>query len=164
MENKYAHALQIIGLIVIVLGVIAAFICGEELGGYRFNWGFFLLILFGAAISGVLFLGFAETINLLDSINKRLLEKPNSTPMVASPPISNSQPAMQAHVTAPVQAVHQEKQVSQNSWIDGDKVIFHIRPASEPIVCPKCGTSQRNNRNSCQGCGAPFVFLRDRYS
>lgn len=73
MKNKTANALQTIGILTIILGGLGSMALGSFLA--------FLGGLLVSVVSGLLFIGFAEIINLLQenlNITKMLL--PNSTP------------------------------------------------------------------------------------
>ena len=155
MVNKYAHTLHIIGIIIIILGVIGSLIAGSATGYYSFNWTVALVGILSSVVSGIIFLGFSEIIELLDSINRKLDTKLSSHEAKVTPSPVVPQKAVSAN-SGPAQA---QKPISQ-----GETVVFDFRPTNEPIVCPKCGTSQRNNRNVCMNCGAQFKFLKDMYN
>lgn len=76
-ENKVAKYIKIIGILIIVLGVIGSFVLGDiyavvETYGTTFtfteetyNWPVTLIGIFSSMVSGILFIGFSEVINLL---------------------------------------------------------------------------------------------------
>ncbi|WLR51723.1 hypothetical protein LC040_02115 [Bacillus tianshenii] len=73
-ENQVAKILFVIGCSTIGLGVISGFSFGYENTGYRteMEWSVFLSWFAAGFISGMLFIGFAEVIHLLHTINKKM--------------------------------------------------------------------------------------------
>lgn len=73
-NNVIANFLFIIGIIEIVAGIVLGIIFGTiEVEGYyssytSFSWSIFLLWSVGGIISGIIFIGFSEIINLLNRI------------------------------------------------------------------------------------------------
>ena len=73
-ENGVAKALQLIGTIIYFSGFIAGIAFGQvEVMGYyythtEFSWSLAFMWWIASAISGTMFLGFAEIINLLTAI------------------------------------------------------------------------------------------------
>lgn len=91
-ENKVANALHTIGVLVIVIGIIGSFICGEvfpevtykysSYSGYKtvesYNWSLALTGVIASFIAGVCFIGFSEVISLLQEsadTQERILRK-----------------------------------------------------------------------------------------
>ncbi|MEH7391291.1 hypothetical protein [Bacillus sp. JJ1474] len=67
--NKVANAIRGIGVLEIVAGIIIGFFLAED---YLFNWTTFLLWSGAGFVSGIMFIGFAEIIDLLHSINSKI--------------------------------------------------------------------------------------------
>ena len=81
-ENATAKALRTLGACIIVVGILGAFCAGlafpavsiSRSGGMdsTYNWGLVVAVITGSIISGALFYGIAEIINLLHKIEKKL--------------------------------------------------------------------------------------------
>lgn len=73
-KNSYSDALRIFGWIYIFLGLIGALVLGNTFKTYygEFNLPIFLGVIFGVGLFGVLILGLAEIVRLLND-NRRLL-------------------------------------------------------------------------------------------
>ena len=71
MDNTKAKAISVIGWIDIIGGVIGSFIMGSAFslsnldGIEKYNWNIVILGIFSSVVSGIILLGFAEIINLL---------------------------------------------------------------------------------------------------
>ncbi|WP_117161429.1 hypothetical protein [Paraliobacillus sp. X-1268] len=71
-DNKIAKAIFILGIIEMVAGIILGIFLGNEevsgvYGSYNeFSWSLFVVCAISGLISGLLFIGFSEIINLLD--------------------------------------------------------------------------------------------------
>lgn len=158
-ENGFAKALRIIGMCIIGFGMIGSFTLGSvfETGYHDYNWGVAIIGIISSIVSGTLFFGFSEVINLLDSINRKIGNANTSTYYSSNAAVLNPQPSVakqEINVSAQSSKVNSEDELEP----DENTVVFEARPTTEPIVCPKCGTSQRNNRNVCLNCGAKFLF------
>lgn len=64
--------IKTIGIITIIIGVVGGFYFGDTMGGYDFNFLLFSAFAIPCFLSGIMFWGFAEIINLLFSINKKM--------------------------------------------------------------------------------------------
>lgn len=81
-ENATAKALRTLGACIIVVGILGAFCAGlafpavsiSRSGGMdsTYNWGLVVAVITGSILSGALFYGMAEIINLLHKIEKNL--------------------------------------------------------------------------------------------
>ena len=72
-KNPIAQVLKICGIIIMVVGTIASFVSANA-GNYDYEFSFSLFIVPEAVsiISGLLFLGFSEIIQLLQDIKEKL--------------------------------------------------------------------------------------------
>ena len=70
MKNTVAKIIQVIGLIEIVLGVLIGLLVSNEYG--EMNWIVFLTWSVAGFIGGMMFVGFAEIIELLHKINSKI--------------------------------------------------------------------------------------------
>ena len=81
-ENVTAKALRSLGTCIIVVGILGAFCVGLAFPAVSisrsgrmdstYNWGLVVAVITGSIISGALFYGIAEIINLLQRIEKKL--------------------------------------------------------------------------------------------
>ena len=74
-KNKIAQVLKICGIVIFVLGVIAALISSIQNPygyGYTFSLSTFITVAASGFISGLMFLGFSEVIQLLEDIKSNL--------------------------------------------------------------------------------------------
>ena len=81
-ENVTAKALRSLGTCIIVVGILGAFCAGLAFPAVSvsrsgrmdstYNWGLVVAVITGSIISGALFYGIAEIINLLQRIEKKL--------------------------------------------------------------------------------------------
>jgi hypothetical protein len=82
VHNSIAGALKVVGWIIIGFGVLTGLIIGLTLsvsdpsyrslsGPHPLRWVYALIMIISSAVSGLLFLGFSEVINLLENINRR---------------------------------------------------------------------------------------------
>lgn len=71
VNSSVGKALQIIGGVIIFLGLVVAFILGKDAYG-DISFGLFILYFLGGLVTGLFTIGFGEIINLLYSINKKL--------------------------------------------------------------------------------------------
>ena len=81
-ENVIAKALRSLGTCIIVVGILGAFCAGLAFPAVSvsrsgrmdstYNWGLVVAVITGSIISGALFYGIAEIINLLQRIEKKL--------------------------------------------------------------------------------------------
>lgn len=69
-ENTIGGILKTIGFLVMVFGTIGSIYLATQ--GYGFEFGKFILPEIGTIISGMIFLGFSEIIQLLQNINNKL--------------------------------------------------------------------------------------------
>jgi len=69
MQSNVANAIRGIGVIEIVAGIILGGFLGYD---YEMNWAVFFLWSGAGFVSGIMFIGFAEIIELLHSINSKL--------------------------------------------------------------------------------------------
>ncbi len=75
-DNTIAKIIKICGIAIIVLGTISSFIiAGGDGYKYRFSFIRFLTPELISVISGLLFIGFAEIIKLLQDIKNKLYNK-----------------------------------------------------------------------------------------
>ena len=68
VDNSYSNALKVFGWIYIVFGVIGAFVIGYTSPTYYggFNYAMFFATLFSVGIFGIILLGLAEIIKILN--------------------------------------------------------------------------------------------------
>lgn len=81
-ENATAKALRTLGACIIVVGILGAFCAGLAFPAVSisrsgrmdstYNWGLVVAVITGSILSGALFYGMAEIINLLHKIEKNL--------------------------------------------------------------------------------------------
>ena len=81
-ENATAKALRTLGTCIIVVGILGAFCAGLAFPTVSisrsgrmdstYNWGLVVAVITGSILSGALFYGMAEIINLLHKIEKKL--------------------------------------------------------------------------------------------
>lgn len=73
-ENIVAKILFIIGVAEITIGIFVGLLFGFENAGFgnQFSWGLFFIWSVGGFILGMLFIGFAENIQLLQRIYRKL--------------------------------------------------------------------------------------------
>ena len=81
-ENATAKALLTLGACIIVVGILGAFCAGLIFPAVSvsrsgrmdstYNWGLVVAVITGSILSGALFYGMAEIINLLHKIEKKL--------------------------------------------------------------------------------------------
>lgn len=81
-ENATAKALRTLGACIIVVGILGAFCAGLAFPAVSisrsgrmdstYNWGLVVAVITGSILSGALFYGMAEIINLLQKIEKKL--------------------------------------------------------------------------------------------
>lgn len=69
-ENTIGEILKAIGFLVMVFGTIGSIYLATQ--GYEFEFGKFILPEIGVIISGMMFLGFSEIIQLLQDIKNKL--------------------------------------------------------------------------------------------
>lgn len=67
--NKVANAIRGIGVLEIMAGLILGAFLGYD---YEMNWTVFFVWGFAGFVSGIMFIGFAEIIDLLHSINSKI--------------------------------------------------------------------------------------------
>ena len=78
-QNKIGNALKTIAILIFIFGIIAAFICGAVFPAYEYhsyfdyysdeyNWTLVIEIIIASIVTGIVFLGFSEIINLLQGI------------------------------------------------------------------------------------------------
>ncbi|MFC4558976.1 hypothetical protein ACFO3D_12310 [Virgibacillus kekensis] len=73
-ENIVARILFIIGIAQMAIGVLVGLVLGNQYASLM-NWSVFFTWAIGGFILGMLFIGFAENIRLLDAINKKTLPR-----------------------------------------------------------------------------------------
>ena len=81
-ENATAKVLRTLGTCIIVVGILGAFCAGLAFPAVSisrsgrmdstYNWGLVVAVITGSILSGALFYGMAEIINLLHKIEKKL--------------------------------------------------------------------------------------------
>ena len=74
-NNKIASIIKFIGKVSIILCIIVGSLLAIQESGYKsfsFNWGMAIIWWVSGLISGFVFIGFSEIINLLSSINAKL--------------------------------------------------------------------------------------------
>lgn len=81
-ENATAKALRTLGACIIVVGILGAFCAGLAFPAVSisrsgrmdstYNWGLVVAVITGSILSGALFYGMAEIINLLQKIENKL--------------------------------------------------------------------------------------------
>lgn len=69
-ENTIGGILKAIGILVMVFGTIGSIYSATQ--GYGFEFGKFILPEIGSIVSGMMFLGFSEIIQLLQDIKNKL--------------------------------------------------------------------------------------------
>ena len=69
-ENTIGGILKAIGILVMIFGTIGSIYLATQ--GYEFEFGKFILPEIGTIISGMMFLGFSEIIQLLQDIKNKL--------------------------------------------------------------------------------------------
>lgn len=72
-ENTVGGILKAIGILILIIGTIGSIVIAGG-GGYRYEFSFvrFILPEIGTIVSGMMFLGFAEIIQLLQDIKNKL--------------------------------------------------------------------------------------------
>lgn len=72
-KNTISSIIKYIGIAIIVLGTIYSFVVAND-REYRYHFNLLLFVVpeFTSIISGILFIGFSEIIQLLDDIKNRL--------------------------------------------------------------------------------------------
>ena len=72
-KNSIAQALKVCGIIIMIVGTIASFVVANAGSlDYEFSFSLFIVPEAVSIISGLLFLGFSETIQLLQDIKDKL--------------------------------------------------------------------------------------------
>ena len=72
-ENAIGGILKAIGILILIIGTIGSIvIAGGDGYGYEFSFARFILPEIGTIVSGMMFLGFAEIIQLLQDIKNKL--------------------------------------------------------------------------------------------
>lgn len=72
-ENTVGGILKAIGILILIIGTIGSIvIAGGDGYGYEFSFARFILPEIGTIVSGMMFLGFAEIIQLLQDIKNKL--------------------------------------------------------------------------------------------
>ncbi|WP_404451484.1 hypothetical protein LG329_14285 [Virgibacillus necropolis] len=73
-ENIIAKILFIIGIAQITVGILGGILCAIQVSDYvdTFSWGIFFAWSIGGITIGMLFIGFAENIQLLQRINSKM--------------------------------------------------------------------------------------------
>lgn len=66
-ENGMARYLNGLGVLIIIFGTIAGFVVAKEIGVIEC-----ILIIFSSIVSGMLFMGFGELLELIHQINSKL--------------------------------------------------------------------------------------------
>lgn len=148
--NTTASALKAIGWITIVCGVIVGFVLANQKisTGTRyyyetetvFNWSIAIGVWASAAISGTLFLGFAEVITLLQALVNRneYVCDFNGSLSVNTAEAGNPSPS--------------ERGPNKASSADVPEHKNAVLPAALTI-CPSCKTVQNSDRRVCCQCG-----------
>ncbi|WNF24891.1 hypothetical protein [Mesobacillus jeotgali] len=74
IQNSVAKVLRIIGIVVMIGGFIIALVSGTSHG----HWSLILPALFSSFVTGMIFIGFSEVIDLLHKIHLQLPQNNNS--------------------------------------------------------------------------------------
>lgn len=131
-ENTIAKVFTVIAVLDFIGGVLGGFLLAdnEYLG---FMWPTFLIFVISSFIIGMLFLGFAEVIKLLQlkQTQQYCIELPEAFMLSSCKDTSSSNSDADS-----------SKEYHQPDWV---------------IICPKCHTKQPKDRAKCWACGYEFT-------
>lgn len=132
-ENAIATIFKYIAVIDFIGGILGGFwIASNEYLG--FMWGTFLIIAISSIITGMLFLGFAEVIKLLQ--------------------LKQTQ---QYYIELPESFINSMNQTPSGCNSTNHNSSTTINKPSYLITCPECKTTQRRDRAKCWECGYEFA-------
>lgn len=170
-QNKVASILKTYGVINGIAGIILAIIIGSDLGG-EIAFSFAAAVVVGSF--GIY--AFGEVIEILHDIREntksmgvsdktlgqsfiatRNNKKVKSEHYNEKPLSSVGNTSKQDGQTSPKSEKTEQTSKESNTV---EEAFFDTRRngIGENIVCPKCGTSQRGNRNMCYNCALPFKY------
>lgn len=167
MENTKTNTgekIQLIGTILIIVGIIFSIIGAIAIGNATTFWGFAITLIvgiFGSVVSGLVLIGFGELIESNNRINYKMDNIINKIDEIKRETMTVAKRPIQIQIPQASQSP-QENQPSQEAQAFSQSQISKEEP-KEPQMwkCPQCGNFNFDTSNICMNCHTKFELMKD---